>query len=74
MTTARQRASTKEQVTIEFPDNALLAGLAGSHHKNFVRLEQRLDVRIASRGNLVAVEGILKFGDRGLFERATMCE
>jgi phosphate starvation-inducible PhoH-like protein len=53
----RPKRATKEQVTLEFPDNRLLAGLSGSHQKNFVRLEQNLDVRIAMRGNLVAVEG-----------------
>ena len=57
MKTAKLKRATKEQVTIEFPDNSLLAGLAGSHQRNFVRLEQKLDVRIAMRGNLVAVEG-----------------
>ena len=57
MKTAKLKRATKEQVTIEFPDNGLLAGLAGSHQRNFVRLEQKLDVRIAMRGNLVAIEG-----------------
>ena len=44
-------------MTLEFPDNALLAALGGPHAKNFVRMEQKLDVRIDTRGNLVAVEG-----------------
>ena len=35
----------------------MLAALGGAHEKNFARLEQALDVRISSRGNLVAVEG-----------------
>jgi phosphate starvation-inducible PhoH-like protein len=35
----------------------LLADLAGAHQKNFVRLEQKLGVRIDMRGNLVAIEG-----------------
>ena len=51
------RRSAKEQVTLEFPSNALLAALGGAHQKNFVRVEQKLGVRIATRGNLVAVEG-----------------
>jgi phosphate starvation-inducible PhoH-like protein len=50
-------AAPREQVTLEFPDNALLAGLAGAHQKNFARIEQKLNVKVASRGNLVAVEG-----------------
>jgi phosphate starvation-inducible protein PhoH and related proteins len=57
LSASKAKRVTKEQVTLEFPDNALLAGLAGSHQKNFVRLEQKLDVRIAMRGNLVAIEG-----------------
>jgi phosphate starvation-inducible PhoH-like protein len=47
----------REQVTLEFPNNALLAGLAGAHQKHFVRLEQKLGVRLATRGNLVGIEG-----------------
>jgi phosphate starvation-inducible PhoH-like protein len=47
----------REALTLEFPDNGLLAGLAGPHQKHFVRLEQKLSVRLAQRGNLVAVEG-----------------
>ena len=57
MSPVKTKRTTKEQVTLEFPDNRLLAGLSGSHQRNFVRLEQKLDVRIATRGNLVAVEG-----------------
>jgi phosphate starvation-inducible protein PhoH and related proteins len=47
----------REALTLEFPDNALLAGLSGPHQKHFVRLEQKLSVRLAQRGNLVSVEG-----------------
>jgi phosphate starvation-inducible PhoH-like protein len=47
----------KSQLTLEFPDNRLLAALGGAHEKNFARLEQVLDVQLSSRGNLVAVEG-----------------
>ncbi len=48
----------REQVTLEFPDNALLAALSGPHQKNFARLEQKLGVRIATRGNLIAGERV----------------
>ena len=51
------RKSAREQVTLEFANNAFLAALGGAHQKNFVRLEQKLGVRVAMRGNLVAVEG-----------------
>jgi phosphate starvation-inducible PhoH-like protein len=44
-------------VTLEFPDNQRLAALGGAHQKHLVRVEQRLGVRVAMRGNLVAVEG-----------------
>lgn len=54
---ARPRKSAREQVTIEFPNNGLLAALGGAHQKNFVRIEQKLAVRVATRGNLVALEG-----------------
>ena len=47
----------KNQVTLEFPGNKLLAALGGAHEKHFARLEQALGVHITSRGNLVAVEG-----------------
>ena len=50
-------ASLREQVTLEFPRNALLPALSGPHGRHFVRIEQRLDVKIAMRGNLVAIEG-----------------
>ena len=53
----KRAAAAKEQITLEFSDNGLLAALAGGHDRNFVRLEQKLGVRIATRGNLVAVEG-----------------
>ena len=57
MSAASKRKAAREQLTLEFPGNALLAALGGDHQKNFVRIEQRLNVRIASRGNLVSVEG-----------------
>ena len=47
----------RETVTLEFPDNALLAELAGPHQKHFVRLEQKLGVRVGMRGNIVSIEG-----------------
>ena len=47
----------REQVTLEFKRNALLPALAGPHSRHLVRIEHKLGVRIAMRGNLVAVEG-----------------
>ncbi|HXJ02405.1 MAG TPA: PhoH family protein [Micropepsaceae bacterium] len=51
-------APAHEQVTLEFKRNALLPALAGNHGRNLVRLEQKLGVRLAQRGNLIAVEGV----------------
>ena len=44
-------------LTLEFPDNKLLAALSGPHAKHFARLEQKLNVAIDTRGNLVAIDG-----------------
>jgi phosphate starvation-inducible protein PhoH and related proteins len=60
----KKKPAPREQVTLEFPDNGLLAGLAGAHQKNFARIEQKLSVRVATRGNLVAVEGSGEQRDR----------
>src|SRR5262249_30290081 len=57
LSAASKRKSGREQTTLEFPDNGLLASLSGAHQRNFVRLEQKLGVRVATRGNLVAIEG-----------------
>jgi len=46
-----------EQTVLEFKRNALLPALAGGHARHFVRLEQKLGVSIAMRGNLVAIGG-----------------
>ena len=47
----------KASLTLEFPDNALLAAVSGPHSKHLVRLAQKLDVTIDMRGNLVSVGG-----------------
>jgi len=57
LSAASKKKPAREQITLEFPDNKLLASLSGAHQKNFVRLEQKLGVRVATRGNLVAIEG-----------------
>ncbi|HKQ44684.1 MAG TPA: PhoH family protein [Rhizomicrobium sp.] len=43
--------------TLEFSDNKLLRALGGPHGKHFARIEQKLNVGIDMRGNLVAVQG-----------------
>ena len=65
MSSPKQTRAGKEQVTLEFSNNALLASLAGGHDRNFVRLEQKLGLRIATRGNLIAIEGSPDMRERG---------
>ena len=55
--TRHGKSPAGEQLTLEFKRNALLPALAGNHSRHLVRLEQRLGVKIAMRGNLVAIEG-----------------
>jgi phosphate starvation-inducible PhoH-like protein len=47
----------REAVTLEFKKNAPFAAAVGSHSRHLVRIEQKLDVKIATRGNLVSIEG-----------------
>ncbi|MEJ0043706.1 MAG: PhoH family protein [Rhizomicrobium sp.] len=65
MSPARQKRAGKEQVTLEFSDNGLLAALAGGHDRNLVRLEQKLGLSIATRGNLIAIDGPQDMRERG---------
>ncbi|HEY4113332.1 MAG TPA: PhoH family protein [Rhizomicrobium sp.] len=60
----KQKTHAREQVTLEFPDNSLLPALGGPHQRNFARIEQQLGVRVATRGNLVAVEGSAEARER----------
>ena len=57
MTPRQGKSALGEQLTLEFKRNALLPGLAGNHSRHLVRLEQRLGVKVAMRGNLIAIEG-----------------
>jgi len=60
----KRAAATKEKVTLEFSDNVVLAALAGSHQRNFVQIEQKLSVKLAMRGNVIAIEGETKGRDQ----------
>ncbi|MEJ1967915.1 MAG: PhoH family protein [Rhizomicrobium sp.] len=60
----KRKAGTKEQITLEFSDNKLLAALAGGQQRHLVRLEQKLGVRIDTRGNLIAIEGSPEMRER----------
>ena len=44
-------------MTLQFNDNHLFALLLGDHDRNLVRLEQGLGVKLAARGNRVAISG-----------------
>ena len=44
-------------LTLHFSDNALLALLLGEHDRHLVRLEQAFGVRLACRGNRMAISG-----------------
>jgi len=44
-------------VTLHFNDNALMTQLLGDHDRHLVRLEQGFGVRLACRGNKVAISG-----------------
>ncbi|MBK1661072.1 PhoH family protein [Paracraurococcus ruber] len=50
---------TPEQrsVTLQFDDNALLPLLYGEHDRHLARIEQRLGVRLGSRGNRLTIAG-----------------
>ena len=47
----------QRSITLSFDDNALLPMLYGEHDRHLSRIEQRLGVRIASRGNRVTISG-----------------
>ncbi len=42
---------------LEFDDNSLLQMLFGEHDRHLARIEQRLGVRLSSRGNRLAIQG-----------------
>ena len=46
-----------QAVTLLFNDNALMPQLLGDHDRHLVRLEQGFGVRLACRGNKVAISG-----------------
>jgi phosphate starvation-inducible PhoH-like protein len=52
-------ASSPEQrsVTLQFDDNGLLPLLYGEHDRHLARIEQRLGIRLGSRGNRVTIAG-----------------
>ena len=47
----------KEEITIEFPNNALIALIIGSHSVNLSKLEKLIEVSISSFGNQFNISG-----------------
>ncbi|HZH46190.1 MAG TPA: PhoH family protein [Roseococcus sp.] len=47
----------QRSVTLQFDDNALLSLLHGEHDRHLARIEGRLGVKLASRGNRLTVSG-----------------
>ncbi len=56
MTTAA-KALDPVSIEVEFEDNRLLPTVFGEHGRNLARIEQRLDVSLNNRGNLVTISG-----------------
>ncbi|EFH13334.1 PhoH family protein [Pseudoroseomonas cervicalis ATCC 49957] len=52
-----ESVSAARTVTLQFDDNALLPLLFGEHDRHLARIEQRLGVRLASRGNRLSIIG-----------------
>lgn len=61
MSAPSKRAARAKQETpsvqLQFDDNSLLPLLYGEHDQNLARIEQQLSVRLAARGNQVAISG-----------------
>jgi phosphate starvation-inducible PhoH-like protein len=55
--TAGKPAAERGQQVMQFDDNALLPLLYGEHDQHLARLEQQLGVRLAARGNRLAIDG-----------------
>ena len=70
-----ETVSEARTVTLQFEDNALLPLLFGEHDRHLARIEQRLGVRLASRGNRLSIIGsaegtsIAEMALRGLWKR-----
>jgi phosphate starvation-inducible PhoH-like protein len=50
-------AQADAPILLQFDDNTLLPMLFGEHDRHLARIEQKLGVRLSSRGNRVAVHG-----------------
>jgi phosphate starvation-inducible PhoH-like protein len=55
--TANLPAPPPRSLTLTFANHALIPLLLGDHDRHLARIEQRLGVRLASRGNRIAISG-----------------
>jgi phosphate starvation-inducible PhoH-like protein len=56
-TLTQSNAGQGRAVTLQFGNNALLSQLLGDHDRHLIRVEQALGVRLACRGNRIAITG-----------------
>ena len=52
-----QNIDNKEEITIDFPNNSLVAIIVGNHNLNITKLEKLLDVNINLFGNQFNISG-----------------
>ncbi|WP_459675549.1 PhoH family protein [Acidisoma sp. 7E03] len=57
LTQAGGEPAPNRGVTLQFGNNALLSQLLGDHDRHLIRLEQALHIRLACRGNRIAING-----------------
>jgi len=55
-----QNKKNKEEITIDFPNNSLVAIIVGNHSINITKLEKLLDVSINLFGNQFNISGEAK--------------
>ena len=55
-----QNTKNKEEITIDFPNNSLVAIIVGNHSINITKLEKLLDVSISLFGNQFNISGETK--------------
>ena len=55
-----QNINNKEEITIDFPNNSLVAIIVGNHNLNITKLEKLLDVNINLFGNQFNISGASK--------------
>lgn len=56
-TPARNSVALPRALTLTFGDNVLLSMLLGDHDRHLARIEQKLGVRLACRGNRISISG-----------------